>query len=393
MTGHDAGAAAYLDHAAAARSDPRVAEAMAAALREGWASPSALHGPGARAAALVEEARAEVAALVGAEPDEILFTSGTTESRVTAVRGLLAGAGDARHVVASDLEHPAVLWVLGTGDRRDEPWAAVAPDGDGRLDPEAVMAAVRPDTGLVALHHGQADLGTVQDAPALVAAARAARPEVRVHVDAAETAGVLPLDLGVLGADAVTLGGPAMGGPPWTAALWVRPGARMHPLMGGGLQEGGKRAGAEAVPGIAGLGAAARIARAGMEARARHRRALAARLLDGLLALEGVRRNGPPADARLPGHVQVSVAGVRGETLALALAGRGVCVSPGSTCTAAADRPAPALEAIGLGPEWNRGGVLFTLGPEATAAEVAHALSATREVVPALRALGPGAPP
>jgi len=381
---------AYLDHAAAPRPDARVQAAMAAALAQGWASPSAVHGPGAAAAALVEEARGHVAALVGADPEDVLFTGGPTESRVTAVRGLLAGAGPgAGHAVASDLEHPATLWVLRGREREGHGWSAVRPDGEGRLAPADVAAAVRPDTGLVTLHHGQADLGTVQDVARLVAAARDALPGVRVHVDAGETAGVLPLDVAALGADAVTLGGAAMGAPAWTGALWVRPGARMHPLLGGGLQEAGKRAGAEAVPGIAGLGEAARIARTGMPARARHRRALAERLLAGLTAIPGVRRNGPPAAERLPGHVQVSVAGVRGETLALALAARGVCVSPGSVCTTGADRPAPALLAIGLEPPWTHSAVLFTAGPEATAEEADAALAATREAVAALRALAP----
>lgn len=358
---------------------------MARALREGWASPSASHGPGAAAAAIVEEGREAVGALVGADPEEIVFTAGATEARVTAVRGLLAGAGGG-HAVGSPLEHPAVRWAL---DVAAEGWTAVAPDGEGGLAPDDVAAACRPETALVALHHGQADIGAVQDVRALVATARAAAPGARVHVDAAETAGVLPLDVVAIGADAVTLGGAAMGGPPWAGALWVRPGARMHPLVGGGLQEHGKRAGAEDVPGIAGLGAAARAARSGMGARAAARRALAARLLAGLEALPGVRRTGPPPEARLPGHVSVAVAGVTGETLALALAGRGVCCAPGSACSGEPGKASPALVAIGLAPPWSHSGVLFTLGPEVTPEEVESALAVVPGVLATLRSMSP----
>ena len=385
--------AAYLDHATAPRLDSRVRDAVAAALAGGWASPSALHAPGASAAALVEEARAHVAALVGADPDDVVFTAGVAEARVTAVRGLRAGAGpDAVHAVASDLEHPHVRWALGDPGDPAGGWTAVGPDPEGRLAPAAVAGSLRRATGLVALHHGQPDIGTVQDPDALVAAVRAAAPDVRVHLDAAETAGVLPLEVEATGADAVTLGGAAMGAPPWAAALWVRPGARMHPLVGGGLQEGGRRAGAEDVPGIAGLGEAARIARAGMAARARRRRDLAAGLLAGLESIPGVRRTGPPVTDRLPGHVSVVVPGVTGETLALALAGRGVCVSPGSACTSAAGKPHPVLVAIGVSPPDAHSALLLTLGPETSREEVAAAVAAAREAVPALRALSPRAP-
>jgi cysteine desulfurase len=212
-----------------------------------------------------------------------------------------------------------------------------------------------------------------------------------VLVDAGETAGLVPVDAAGWDADAVVIGGGPVGAPPWTGALLVRPGARLHPLIGGGLQEGGKRAGAEDVPGIVALGAAARIAREEMDDRTARIRALAETLTAGLLAVPDVRLNGARSD-RIPGHVQVSAGWVEGEALTLALAARGVAVSPGSACTVHGGKAAPALEAIGLEPPWTHSAVLFTLRHTTTEDEVARAVAAFAESVAALRAMSPLAP-
>jgi cysteine desulfurase len=383
---------AYLDHAAASPLDPRVREAMLPWLGPHFGSPSSLHEWGRAPAEAVEDARAEVAALAGAEPEWVVFTSGATEARNLAVTGLLsANRTLGRHVVASAVEHPATLAVCRTAAREGAALDLVGVDGEGRIDPAALGAAVRDDTALVCAVHGQPDVGTLQDAAACVAAVKAARHGVRVVVDAGETAGLVPVDAAGWGADAVVMGGGPMGAPPWTGALLVRPGARIHPLIGGGLQEGGKRAGAEDVPGIVALGTAARIARLEMDARAVRTRALAATLTAGLLAVPDVRLNGS-ADHRIPGHVQVSAGWVEGEALALALAARGVAVSPGSACTVHGGKAAPALEAIGLDPPWTHSAVLFTLRHTTTEDEVAHGVAAFAESVAALRAMSPLTP-
>jgi cysteine desulfurase len=207
-------------------------------------------------------------------------------------------------------------------------------------------------------------------------------------VDAGETAGLVPVDIAALGADALVVGGGPVGGPAWSGALVVRPGARLHPLIEGGLQEGGKRAGAEALPGIVALGAAAEIAAAEMSARAARMHELTERLLAGLLAVPDVRLNGP-RERRIPGHVQVSAGRVEGESLALAMATRGVAVSPGSACTAHGGKASPTLEAIGLEPPWTHSAVLFTLRASTTEAEVDRAVAAFAEAVAALRAMSP----
>ncbi len=386
------GPPAYLDHAAAPLLDPRVVEAMRPFLGAQVGSPSSLHEWGRLPAEALQRARDQMAALVGAEPEWIIFTSGATEARNLAITGLLrANRALGRHIVASAVEHPATVAACRSAVREGAELDLVPVDGEGFVDPAALAAAARDDTALVAVVHGQPDIGTLQDPPALVSAARAVRPEARVMIDAGETAGLVPVDAMGWDADAVPIGGGSVGAPPWVGALAVRPGARLHPLIEGGLQEAGKRAGAENLPAIVGLGAAAEIALAEMDARAARMRALSDRLLAGLLAVPDVRLNGP-REARIPGHVQVSAGWVEGETLTLALAERGVAASPGSACTANAGKAAPALEAIGLEPPWTHSAVLFTLRSSTTEAEVDRAVAAFAEAVAALRAISPLTP-
>ena len=383
---------AYLDHAAATPLDRRVREAMAPFLDDAFGSPSSLHDWGRRPAEALERARRQVAELVGADEEGVIFTSGAVEARNLAVKGLLAGnRGLGRHVVASAVEHPATLAACRTAGRAGARLDLVGVDGEGRLAPGDLAAAIREDTALVALVHGQPDIGTLQDVPALAAAARAARPEARVAVDAGETAGLVPVEMDAMGADALVVGGPALGAPPWAGALVVRPGARLHPLIEGGIEEGGKRAGAEALPAVVGLGAAAEIARAEMAGRSARMWDLGERLIAGLLAVPDVRLNGPRR-GRIPGNVHVSAGWVEGESLALAMAARGVAVSPGSACTAHGGKAAPTLEAIGVEPPWTHSAVLLTLGRTTTEADVDAAVAAFADAVAALRAMSPLAP-
>ena len=380
---------AYLDHAAASPLDPRVRDAMAPFTGRDFGSPSSLHEWGRRPAEALERARAQVAALVGCDPEWVIFTSGATEARNLAIHGLLAGnRALGRHAVATAVEHPAALAALRSAAREGGELDLVGVDGLGRVAPADLAAAIRDDTALVHLVHGQPDIGTLQHLPPLTGAVREAGAEARLVVDAGETAGLVPLDIGSLGADALVLGGGSIGGPAWTGALVLRPGARLHPLIEGGLQEHGKRAGAEDMPGIVGLGAAAEIAKAEMEARRATMAPLTMRLTAGLLGVDDVRLNGDP-DARIPGHVQVSAGWVEGESLCLALAARGVAVSPGSACTAHAGKAAPVLEAIGLEAPWTHSAVLFTLRATTTRVEVDLAIGAFAESVAVLRGMSP----
>jgi cysteine desulfurase len=384
---------AYLDHASAAPLDARVVAAMEDFLRDDFGSPAALHGWAERPALALEEARAHVAALVGAQPEEVIFTSGATEARNLAVKGLAGANRDlGTGIVASTIEHPAVLSAARSLARdAGARLVTVGVDGEGRIDPETLAAAVDDQTAVVTIHHAQGEIGTVQDVPALVDAVRRAHPEARIHLDAGETAGLLPLDMPGLGVDAVSIGGWPAGAPPWCGALVVREGARLHPLIEGGLQEHGKRAGAEDVPGIVALGEAARIARLEMHVRAEHMAAMAERLIEGLLAHRDVRLNGP-REGRLPGSVHVSTGSVEGESLVLALAARGIACAPGSACTAHGGKAAPTLEAIGLEAPWTHSALLFTLGPDTRKGQIRYALEVFGEELERLRGISPIAP-
>lgn len=380
---------AYLDHAAARPIDPRVREAMMPFLTAEFGSPSSLHDAARAPAEALEAAREHVASLIGAPHDAIIFTSGATESRNLAVKGLLsANRQRGRHIVTTAVDHPSTLAACRTAERDGASLTVVGVDEMGRVGAEDLAGAVGDQTLLVSLAHGQAEVGTVQTVSALSAAVRSVRDGVIVHVDAEETAGLIPVDVDALGCDALSLGGTSLAAPAWTGALYVRPGTRIHPLIEGGLQEHGKRAGAEDVAGIVALGEAARLASVEHADRAARMGALRDRLIADLLTVPDVRLNGPIGDARLPGNVQVSVAGVEGETLVLTLAASGVAASPGSACTAAG-KASPVLEAMGLQPPWTHSAVLFSVSWTTTDDEVAAAARAFRDAVARLREMSP----
>ncbi len=379
---------AYLDHASGWPPSTAVREAMAHWI-DVATSPMALHERARGPAEMVERSRAAVAALAGWDPATVILTSGATEARNLAMKGSLSARGITAPVIALDpLAHAASLAAARslTRDGGRVELAQVGPEGD--VTP-AHMAAAAAGADLVVVTHGQAEVGCVRDAAALVAAARQAAPDAVVVLDAEETAGLLPLP-DALGADLLVVGGRSLGGPAWSGALAVRPGTLLHPVIEGGLEEAGKRGGAHDLPAIAGLGAAAREALDAMPARARHMRETAARLAHALLEVPQVVLNGPATEHRLPGHVQVSARGVEGEAVALAMAARGVDVAPGSACTFGAGKSSPVLQAMGADDEVARGAVLMTVGPGTTDAEVREGAAAFAASVAALRAMAPG---
>lgn len=380
----------YFDHGAASPLLPEVRAEM-----ERWlavtGSPMSLHEWARGPADAVEEARGDVAALLGWHPDTVVFTAGATEARNLAVKGAMWARGANPPVLVADpLAHSSTLAACRSLTRIAGELRLADVDAEGRVMVSS-LGALAPGADLVTITHGQAEVGTVQDAVALVAAVRAAARGTVVHVDAEETAGLLPMHDG-LGADLLSIGGRVMGAPAWVGALLVRPGTPLHPLIEGGLEENGKRGGAHDVPAIAGLGLAARIAQREMHSRSARMRTCADRLATGLLARPGVRLNGPPAAERLPGHVQVSVAGVEGEALALALAARDVAASPGSACTFGAGKASPVLEAMGRDDEAARSAVLLVAGPGTTDDEIDLAVRAFADCVDALRRMSPDAP-
>lgn len=379
---------AYLDHASAWPLSPDVQREMARWIAHPG-SPMALHEQARGPADAVAAARERVAALVGWEPEAVIFTAGATEARNLAIKGVLAAAREDEPVIACDpLAHASTLAVARSATRHGGEVRMAPVDGEGRVDP-GELAGQCHGAGLAVITHGQAEVGTVRDAALHAAAVRDASDAVIV-LDAEETAGLVPLHDG-LGADLVVIGGRTLGGPVWSGALLVRPGTRIHPLIEGGLEEGGKRGGPHDVPAIAGLGLAAAEARAHMTDRVARMREAGVALAQGMLQVPHTRLNGPPVNSpeRLPGHVQVSARGVEGEAVALAMAARGVAVSPGSACTFGAGKASPVLEAMGLDDEQARSAVLVTAGPGTSHQEVDQAVRAYAEAVESLRAMAP----
>jgi len=378
--------AIYLDYAATTPVDPRVAQKMIACLlTEGnFGNPaSRSHVYGWQAEEAVEEARVLVAKLLNCDPREIIWTSGATESDNLAIKGVAEAAGaQRRHIITSALEHKAVLDTCGYLETKGFEVTYLTPDATGVIESRQVAAALRADTLLVSLMHANNEIGVINDIAAIGAVCRAAG--VLFHVDAAQSAGKVPIDLAVMKIDLMSLSAHKMYGPKGIGALFVRrlPPVKLTPQIHGGGHERGLRSGTLATHQIVGFGEAARILREEMERENARIKSLRDRLWSHLKQLGGVHLNGD-ADRRLPGNLNVAFDGVSGETLLLAL--DDVAVSSGSACTSATVEPSYVLRALGLPDELAHASLRFTIGRFTTEAEIDRAARRVVEVVERLR--------
>ncbi len=364
----------YFDHNATAVPDPVAARAAADWLLSGGGNPSSVHHAGRRARAVVERARAQVAAALGGRPGETIFTSGATESLHTAVSGL---AGPGAHAVVSAVEHPAVF---GACRAAGIEVSIVPVDDRGRLKPAAFAAALRPTTAFVAVMAAQNELGNLYAVPEIAAAVG----PVPVLCDAVQHFGRLPLDVGTLGAALVAVSGHKIGAPGGVGALWVKAGLCLRPLLEGGPQERGRRAGTENVSGIVGFGVAAsrideRVAAAPRVAAVRER------LLVGLRALTPQPLFHGDPESALPNTLSFRFPDVPGDALLAALDLAGFCLSSGAACSAGALTPSPVLRALGLAPAEAAGALRLSLGPESTAQEADAFLDALPALLERIR--------
>ncbi len=377
----------YLDNNATTMPSPAVREAMLPFLGAEYGNPSSLHAPGGRAAKALGRAREQVAALLGARPAEVVFTSCGSESDAAAILGALEAAGERRHVVTTTVEHPAVRtllrWLRGKG-RIELTEVGVA--RDGTLDAAAVLAAVRPDTALVSVMWANNESGVVHPVEALAEGCRA--KGVPFHVDAVQAAGKVPVDLGKVPADLLAVSAHKFHGPKGVGALVVRRGARWKPVLVGGHQEKERRAGTENVPGIVGTGVAAAEALAALPGEERVG-ALRDRMEAAVLAgVPGAQRNGA-SRPRVPNTTNLAFPGVEGEAVLLQLDRRGIAVSSGSACTAGSLDPSHVLTAMGVPERLARSSIRVSLSRFTTGEEADRAAAAIVEVVAALRALAP----
>jgi len=380
----------YLDYAATTPVDGRVAEVMCQCLtREGcYANPaSSSHQPGRDARGRVEQARREVAALIGASPTEIVWTSGATESDNLAIKGaVLAHGSRGRHIVTSRTEHKAVLDTCRSLEQQGWEVTWLVPAEDGIVTADQVADAIRDDTVLVSIMHVNNEIGVVQDVAAIGAVCR--ERGVIFHVDAAQSAGKVPVDVEAMAVDLLSVSGHKVYGPKGIGALYVRrgPRARLEPLIHGGGHEWGMRSGTLATHQIVGMGAAFRIAGEEFEADSIRLGHLRRRLWDGLKGLGGVWLNGDP-DRRIAGLLNISFEGVEGESLLFAL--RDLAVSSGSACTSASREASYVLRAIGRDDQLAQSSIRFSMGRFTSEADVDFAVSRVSDQVQRLRALAP----
>jgi cysteine desulfurase len=369
---------AYLDHAATTPMLPEAAEAVAAALRD-TGNPSSLHAAGRRARRVVEESRERVAAAIGAQPYEVVFTGGGTEADNLAVKGIFwarrAADPRRRRVLASAVEHHAVVdsveWLV-RHEGAEVSWLPV--DAYGRVHPDSLRAAIGPDVALISVMWANNEVGTVQPVAGL--AAIAAEHGVPFHTDAVQAVGALPVDAGAAGVDALTLTGHKLGGPVGAGALVLGRDVECAPLLHGGGQEREVRSGTLNTAAIAGLAVATEVAVADRPETAARVAALRDDLVAGVLAVvPDAVLSGDPVD-RLPGNAHFAFPGCEGDSLLMLLDARGVECSTGSACSAGVAQPSHVLVAMGLDPGHARGSLRFSLGHSSTRSDVAALLDA-----------------
>jgi len=377
----------YFDHAASTPVDARVLERMLPFFSRQYGNPSELHRPGREARRAVDEARAQVAELLGAAEREIVFTSGGTEADNLALLGALGRFEAPGHLIVSAVEHPAVLEparVLHAAG-----WAVdvVPVDGDGVVDREAYAAAFRPDTRLVSIMVANNVIGTLEPVAELACVAH--DHGALFHTDAVQAAGSLPLDVDELGVDLLSISAHKCYGPKGVGALYVRHGTPLSPVLHGGGHERRLRSGTENVPGIVGLGAAARLAVAEMDDRRERLAALRDRLAEGVRErVPDVRVLGHPSE-RLPGTAAFAVRYVEGESLLLQLDGKGIAVASGSACASGSFEPSHVIVALGIGAEEAHGSLRLSLGRENTREDVEYFLEVFPPIVDGLRRMSP----
>jgi cysteine desulfurase len=366
---------------------PEVAEEIFRVLHSGYGNPSSIHRSGHRSKILLESSRESVARLIGARPEEIVFTSGGTESNNLAVLGAALRAGRG-HLVVSAIEHSSVLEASRHLETIGFQVSRVPPGSGGVVDPDALLAAVRHDTVLISLLHSSNEIGTLQ--PVAEVVRRLGRPGVPVHSDAVQSAGKTPLQVQTLGADLISLSAHKLGGPPGVGALWIRDGIRLAPLLHGGGQEANRRAGTEALPLVAGFGTAAELAAREISGEGPRLGALRDALeTEVARRIAGVRFHGRGAP-RLPNTLSAAVEGCSGEALAIALDLEGIAVSTGSACAVGTVRPSHVLMALGCSVQEARSTLRISLGRATTRAEVDRFADVLEAVVARMR--GPAEP-
>ncbi|MCJ7515017.1 MAG: cysteine desulfurase [Dehalococcoidia bacterium] len=367
---------------------PEVLEAMLPYFREVCGNPQSIHSWGDEAREAIEKAREQVAALIGGEAEEIIFTSSGTEANNLALKGLAQGQiAKGKHIIVSAVEHFSVLHAARTLEKAGFEITEVPVDKYGLVDPDEVARNIREDTVLVSVMHANGEVGTIE--PIAEIAKKVKEAGVLFHTDAVASTGSIPVEVNKLGVDALSLAGNEFYGPKGSGALWVRKRVRLIPLMDGGVQEGGRRPGTENVPAIVGMGKAAELAMADMPSRMAKLSKLRDRLIKGLpAAIDHIFLTGHPTQ-RLPQHASFCVEFIEGEGMLLLLNSQGIAVSSGSACTSKALKASHVLIAMGLPHEIAQGSLLFGLAVDSDEEDIDYVLEKLPPIVDRLRQMSP----
>lgn len=376
----------YLDHGATTPVREEVLEVMLPYFKACYANPSSLHSPGQVVRQEVEKARLKVAEAFRVKPEEIFFTGSGTESNNIALKGVAARQKQGGHIITSSVEHHAVFTVCQALQEEGFQVTYLPVDSFGRVSPESLRAAIRPDTFLISVMAANNEIGTIQ--PVAEIGKIAAENNIIFHCDAVQAAGQVPLDLTKTHCDLLSLSAHKFNGPKGVGALYIRQGTKIKPLLAGGGQEQAIRPGTENVPGIIGMAKALELAVLEMDEKKEKLTALRDRLIKGLLEIDEVRLNGHPKE-RLPGNVNVSFQHIEGESILLSLDLQGVAASSGSACSSGSSEPSHVLSALGLDHQSAHGSIRFSLGLGSTDADIDYVLKIMPGIVERLRLISP----
>ncbi len=378
----------YLDNAATTPTDPRVVQAMLPYFTEVYGNPSSLHAFGQGAKHAIEEARHIVAAFIGAKPEEIVFTSGGTESNNFTIKGVaFARREKGNHIITSKIEHHAVLEPCHFLEKQGFKVTLIPVDKYGLVDPADVKKAITDKTILISIMHANNEIGTIEPIAEIGKLARGR--DVYFHTDAVQTLGHLPVDVDELNVDILSASGHKLYGPKGVGILYVRKGVRMLPFMHGGDHEQGRRASTHNVPGIVGFGRAVELAKEERGKEIEKLTFLRDKLIKGILkTIEFTRLNGHPTQ-RLPNNVNVSISYVEGESMLLNLDMEGIACSTGSACTSSSLEPSHVLSAIGLSHELAHGSLRFSMGRQTLEDDIDYVLGVLPGIVGKLRSMSP----
>lgn len=377
----------YLDHVATNPLHPEVLNAMMPYLKEEFGNPLSIYPLGAKARGAIENARAQVASLINAKPNEIVFTSSGAEANNFALRGAaLAHQNQGKHIIVSKIEHHSILNSARFLEKSGFAVTYLPVDKHGLIDPIAVQKAITKETTLISIIHASPEVGTIEPIAEIAKIAR--QNNITFHTDAVASTGNVPVNVRDLGVDLLSISAHQFYGPKGVGAIYLREGTRIVPLIYGGIQEGGRRAGTENVPAIVGMGVAAELAKKYLEKRTNHIKPLRDKLIANLLKIDNIYLTGHP-EQRLPGHASFVVEYIEGEAMLLLLAGKGIYAASGSACSSKALKASPVLLSLGIPANLAQGSVVFTPGEENTEEEINYLIETFPQIVTRLREISP----